>query len=102
MRVHYQSKAEHIEHDADGWQQGLDTLIEPLGERIANLSELNDFKLFRLHPEGGRYVKGVRKAYALESGSLAGALSQLRDGHKKRDVAQCFCFTNCSCNKKAA
>ena len=58
------------------------------GERIDNLSELADFKLFRLTPTGGRYVKGFGRAYTLEGGTLAGGdIGHLREGHKKRDVA---------------
>lgn len=58
------------------------------GERISNLSQLSDFKLFRLHPQGGRYVKGFGKAYQIEGGTLSGdSLSHLREGHKKRSQA---------------
>mgnify|MGYP003655740122 CR=1 FL=1 len=55
------------------------------GQRPINLSKLQDFKMFRLNPRGGRYVKGFGKAYSLAGNTLAGeALTHLTDGHKPR------------------
>ncbi|MCX4192672.1 HugZ family protein [Methylophaga sp. OBS1] len=85
LRVFYRVRAEMIEPETTDWQQGIDSLQSRHGERINNLSKLSDFKLFRLHPNGGRYVKGFGKAYQIEGGTLSGdSLSHLREGHKKR------------------
>lgn len=88
LRVFYRITAENMEPESEGWLQGLACLQGRHGERITNLSQMSDFKLFRLQPNGGRYVKGFGKAYQIEGGTLAGeSLSHLRDGHKKREQA---------------
>lgn len=85
LRVNYQVSAEHIAVDSDDWQRGIACLAARHGERIQSLSQLADFKLFRLQPHSGRYVKGFGKAYAFSGPSLLGtAVDHLRDGHKKR------------------
>ena len=38
------------------------------GQHIKQLSELPDFKSFRLLPQGSHFVKGFAKAYKLTSG----------------------------------
>jgi len=86
LRVFYRVRAELLDPDAPDWQQGIACLQERHGDRIKGLSQLADFKLFRLHPEGGRYVKGFGKAYQIEGGSLSGErLSHLRGAHIKRE-----------------
>jgi putative heme iron utilization protein len=88
IRVNYSMTVDMIDLDDEQWQKGIDILAERHGERIGNLSELNDFKLFKLSPTGGRYVKGFGRAYMLAGGSLAGEeVEHMRDGHKKREVA---------------
>ncbi|MTI62782.1 pyridoxamine 5'-phosphate oxidase family protein [Methylophaga sp.] len=85
LRVQYRISAELIPPDSDDWSEGIACLQERHGERIRSLSQLGDFRLFRLHPEGGRYVKGFGKAYRIEGGSLAGnGLSHLKGGHIRR------------------
>ena len=80
LRVSYQI-------DSDAWNVGIALLTERHGQRITNLSQLSDFRLFKLKPKGGRYVKGFGKAYQIDGGTLAGKnLEHLRDGHKKREV----------------
>ncbi|WP_438970581.1 HugZ family protein [Methylophaga sp.] len=86
LRVQYNVTADLIPVDSDNWNEGIDCLISRHGDRIQSLSQLSDFKLFRLNPLGGRYVKGFGKAYQIEGGALAGeSLSHLREGHNKRD-----------------
>ncbi len=89
IRVNYSMRAEHIDvSDKDNWQIGVETLASRHGERSKNLSELSDFNLFRLIPEGGRYVKGFGKAYNIEGNTLSGAvINHMRDGHVKRESA---------------
>ncbi|MDX1452657.1 MAG: pyridoxamine 5'-phosphate oxidase family protein [Oleiphilaceae bacterium] len=87
-RVNYQVQARYIQHGAEGWQQGIEVLAQRHGERVMRLSELDDFKLFRLQLNSGRYVKGFGKAYELVGGGLTGhSLEHLRDGHRKRSAA---------------
>ncbi|MBB1486456.1 HugZ family pyridoxamine 5'-phosphate oxidase [Oceanospirillum sediminis] len=85
-RVNYSMQAALIELESEAWYQGIDILEARHGERIRNLSQLADFRLFRLSPEGGRFVKGFGRAFTLAGNSLAGEeVSHMRDGHKKRD-----------------
>jgi len=86
-RVNYLMDAEKLQEDSPEWKTGVDTLHQRLGERILNLSTLGDFKLFRLVPREGRYVKGFARAYQLEGKTLAGeAVNHMRDGHRKREA----------------
>ena len=85
LRVNYQVIADLVAVDSKGWQDGINCLASRHGERINNLSQLADFKLFRLVPQNGRYVKGFGKAFAFSGESLTGtAVDHMRDGHKKR------------------
>jgi putative heme iron utilization protein len=88
VRVNYTVRAEKLDYGSEDWKAGIDSLAERHGERPRNLGELNDFKLFRLVPQGGRYVKGFGKAYDLRGDSLAGVeINHLREGHRARPAA---------------
>ncbi len=88
VRVNYTVRADRIEYGSDDWNTGMEALAERHGERPRNLGEHTDFKMFKLLPERGRYVKGFGKAYTLAGESLAGeAVDHLRDGHKRRSAA---------------
>jgi putative heme iron utilization protein len=85
LRVVLKVNAQVMAVDSDGWNIGLNALTERHGDRIYSLSQMGDFKLFKLNPMGGRYVKGFGRAYQIEGGSLGGtSLSHLREGHTKR------------------
>lgn len=85
QRVVYKVQAELIALDDARWQLGVDLLAARHGERINHLSQLADFKLFRLKPQGGRYVKGFGRAFDIQGTTLAGdVISHLREGHKPR------------------
>lgn len=88
VRVNYTVRADWLQYGSDEFKLGLASLVERHGERPASLSELSDFKLFRLAPLGGRYVKGFGKAYNLAGESLAGeVVTHMRDGHSPRPAA---------------
>lgn len=84
-RVGYQIVAEELPVGAPEWHGGVERLEERHGERPRQLAQLADFRLFRLRPTSGRYVKGFGKAYKLSGGKLAQtALDHFRDGHRPR------------------
>ena len=88
LRVNYSVHAENIAVDSEAWKLGIDTLAARHGSRINNLSQLADFKLFKLQPQGGRYVKDFGRAYTLAGTTLAGeVIDHMRDGHKPRALA---------------
>lgn len=81
LRVNYQMDATLLEVDSSDWNIGLEALVARHGDRAQGLSKLSDFKMFRLTPTSGRYVKGFGRAYSLTGSST---ISHLRDGHKPR------------------
>lgn len=84
-RVNYAVLAEPLAYDSADWQRGMQALVARHGEQPRNLGNHADFKMFRLVPQSGRYVKDFGRAYALQGETLAGgAISHLRDGHKAR------------------
>lgn len=84
-RVNYSVKAELLDYLSEPWQQGMTSLAARHGERPRNLAEHTDFKMFRLKPMRGRYVKGFGRAYDLAGETLAGeSVVHLRDGHQQR------------------
>lgn len=86
IRVNYHIDAEQQAVDSEGWNIGLAALQERHGDIVTNLSELSDFKLFKLLPKGGRFVKNFGRAYALAPDSLSSeVLAHMTDGHKKRE-----------------
>ncbi len=85
LRVSYRVTAEEIEVGSPTWHGAVDLLAARHGERPRKLSQLADFRLFRLRPVKGRYVKGFGKAYSLAGGTLGmESIDHLRDGHKPR------------------
>lgn len=88
-RVNYRIQSEPIPVDSERWQPAIDLLRDRLGSRIDGLSRLSDFKLFKLTPLSGRYVKGFGRAYAFEgSGFTGNEVNHLQDGHKRRDTVE--------------
>ena len=84
-RVNYQVEARAPEPASEDWQNGVALLEARLGKMPRMLSELEDFRVFRLRPVSGRYVKGFGAAYSLAGGELGKeALQHLTDGHRGR------------------
>ncbi|GGA69636.1 heme utilization protein HutZ [Neiella marina] len=89
LRVSYQVQANLLAVDSDEWQHGLAQLVNRHGELVNNLSQLGDFKMFRLEPISGRFVKGFGRAFAFSGKGLLGEqIVHMRDGHKKREEAE--------------
>ncbi|MBD1391328.1 pyridoxamine 5'-phosphate oxidase family protein [Neiella sp. HB171785] len=89
LRVNYQVEAHVLPVDSDEWQFGLDQLTGRHGELVRNLSQLGDFKMFRLEPISGRFVKGFGRAFSFSGKGLLGEqIEHMRDGHKKREQAE--------------
>jgi hypothetical protein len=85
VRINYRVRAEAIALEDTQWETGVALLEARHGERPRKLSELADFTLFKLHPLGGRYVKGFGRAYDIAGETLAGeVINHQRDGHKPR------------------
>lgn len=88
LRVHYSVQAEQLELNSEDGIVGINMLAARHGERINVLSELSDFKLFKLTPESGLFIKGFGRAFQINGHSLTGSsVDHMRDNHKKRTAA---------------
>ena len=67
------------------WEKAVDALEHAHGKRPRQLSELEDFQVFRLTPSSGRFVTGFGRAYSLEGKSLTRSrINHLQIGHRSR------------------
>jgi len=67
------------------WEKAVDALEHAHGKRPRQLSELEDFQVFRLTPNSGRFVTGFGRAYSLEGKSLTRSrINHLQIGHRSR------------------
>ncbi|MCC4798639.1 heme utilization protein HutZ [Enterovibrio norvegicus] len=82
-RLSFDTNAELIERESALWQQGIDVMQTRLGEMIDNLSQLGDFRLYRLNPEIGRYVKGFGQAFDVTGEDLL-SIVHLNEGHVQK------------------
>lgn len=88
VRVNYELSASLLEPDTSDWIEGLNALSSRHGDRILNLSKLSDFKMFRLLPKSGRYVKGFGRAYSFNCDPDGkDSILHLREGHVARKSA---------------
>ncbi|MEM0953759.1 MAG: pyridoxamine 5'-phosphate oxidase family protein [Pseudomonadota bacterium] len=88
LRVNYTVRAQQLEYDSQDWTTGMDALTGRFGDRPRHLGEHTDFRMFKLTPTRGRYVKGFGKAYTLAGETLAGeVVDHLREGHQSRSAS---------------
>ena len=73
-RLGFDADAELVARDSARWCQVMDLFADKFGDIIDLIRPLQDFKLFRLQPRSGVYVRGFAQAYPIEGP----ALEQLR------------------------
>jgi len=73
-RLSFDADAIMVERDSQRWQQVMDIFAIKFGDIVDLIRPLQDFKLFRLQPRSGIYVRGFAQAYPLQGD----ALEQLR------------------------
>jgi putative heme iron utilization protein len=61
-------RVQPISRDSNEWHRVLDGFSETFGEVMKLLKPLADFKMFRLAPKQGMYVRGFGKAYRFNGG----------------------------------
>ncbi|MBR9787994.1 MAG: heme utilization protein HutZ [Vibrionaceae bacterium] len=83
-RLTFDTRAELVEKQTQGWELGIAALQARFGEIIDNLSQLGDFNLYRLVPDSGRYVKGFGQAYVITGEDLLDFV-HLTEGHVKAE-----------------
>jgi len=70
VRVQFSAVAQLIPRDTPAWQTGIQALAQRHGDRIHQLRQLPDFKLFQLQPNTLRFVKGFGRACELSGETL--------------------------------
>lgn len=81
-RLSYKANAQVITRDSNNWTTAITGLQSRFGEIIDSLSSLSDFRLFRLTPSTGRFVKGFGQAYTVEGNDDIDFV-HLEQGHQK-------------------
>jgi len=81
-RLSYKADSAVIARETKEWQQAVEQLQTRFGEIIDSLSKLSDFKLFKLTPDTGRFVKGFGQAYTVQGNDDIDFV-HLEQGHQK-------------------
>lgn len=70
QRLTYDCGASPVERHSSVWEERLDQFEARFGDIIQMLRQLEDFQLFCLAPQGGRFVMGFGAAYAVDPNNL--------------------------------
>lgn len=81
-RLTFDAISSIVERDTEQWKTVISELENRFGEIIQNLSNLEDFKLFKLAPVKGLFVKGFGQAFQVSGDDLVDVI-HLDQGHKK-------------------
>lgn len=76
QRLTYDCQVTPIDRQGERWESLMSQFEARFGEIIAMLRQLEDFQLFHLSPQAGRFIMGFGAAYAVDSSNL----SQLQEG----------------------
>jgi hypothetical protein len=69
-RLSFDADAEIVPRDSSHWRQVMAHFANKFGDVIDLIRPLQDFKLFRLQPRSGVYVRGFAQAFPLRDGDL--------------------------------
>ncbi|MYM59030.1 heme utilization protein HutZ [Vibrio sp. OCN044] len=81
-RLTFDATAVVVERDTPLWNDVITQMTQRFGDIIDNLSQLQDFILFKMQPEKGLFVKGFGQAYQVSCDDLVDFV-HLEQGHKK-------------------
>lgn len=81
-RLTFDATAILISRDEEKWQEAVIKMKARFGDIIDGLSSLEDFKMFRLKPIQGLFVKGFGQAFQVSGDDLVDFV-HLEQGHKK-------------------
>ncbi|GLR74333.1 heme utilization protein HutZ [Aliivibrio sifiae] len=85
-RLTFDATAIRIDREEANWQLAVDEMKQRFGDIIDGLSSLEDFKMFRLKPIQGLFVKGFGQAFQVSGDDLVDFV-HLEQGHKKYEPA---------------
>ncbi len=71
QRLTYDCRASRVERQTPRWDTMAEQFEARFGEIIAMLRQLEDFQMFCLSPQGGRFVMGFGAAYEVEPEDLS-------------------------------
>jgi putative heme iron utilization protein len=77
-RLTFDCRAELIERESERWQAIMNTFHDMFGNVIELIRPLTDFKLFRLRPQDGIYVRGFAQAYRVSDVAIEN-IEHIRD-----------------------
>lgn len=77
-RLSFDADAALVGRDSPRWRQVMDLFAVKFGDIIDLIRPLQDFKLFRIQPRSGIYVRGFAQAYPI-SGSDLEQLGRVND-----------------------
>lgn len=66
QRITYDCQAQLLTRGTSDWETVADRFEQRFGDIIAMLRSLEDFQIFCLSPQGGRFVMGFGAAYAID------------------------------------
>ncbi|MFQ6024016.1 MAG: HugZ family protein [Acidiferrobacterales bacterium] len=69
-RLTFDCRAELIERESEDWKSIMKIFERRFGNIMEMIRPLQDFKLFRIRPQGGIYVKGFAQAYRVSGAKL--------------------------------
>ncbi|PSR16492.1 pyridoxamine 5-phosphate oxidase [filamentous cyanobacterium CCP3] len=71
QRITYDCRAQLLPRGTADWQTVADRFEQRFGEIITMLRSLDDFQIFCLSPQSGRFVMGFGAAYAVDAQNLS-------------------------------
>ena len=77
-RLTFDCRAELIGRESERWQAIMNTFHDTFGNVIELIRPLTDFKLFRLRPQNGIYVRGFAQAYRVSDAAIEN-IKHIRD-----------------------
>jgi hypothetical protein len=84
QRVTYHCSAAEVDRNTKAFESILSLFEEKFGAFIRQLQKMQDFHLFRFHPQRGSFVQGFAKAFVIEGDDLE-RIRHVNDvGHKER------------------
>ncbi len=82
QRVTYHCSAAEVDRDTAAFEYILSLFEEKFGSFIKQLQKMQDFHLFRIHPERGSFVQGFARAFMIEGDDLERIRHVNDTGHK--------------------
>ena len=84
IRVSFDCNVRSLDKQSPEGKAAIDSMIEKLGMLAGNLAQLDDFTLYQLTPQSGRYIRGFGQAYELEGDGLSnfGSKHMTDNGHQ--------------------